>query len=85
VKVTYYLSRNTNCSGDLSPAITVWWQRPTRMKLAQFVKGYVWIGIGEELGLYGDYSIDEATRCFKTIPGTDLELIVCEQNYKDAR
>lgn len=79
--VTYYLTRDSNCNGDLSPAINVWYLKPMRFKLPKFDKGYVWGPLhAEHLGLYGAYTVERARLAFKTIPDTDLELVKCEQN-----
>lgn len=83
VKVhTYYLTRDSNCSGDVSPAIHVWYIKPIRRKLPKFDKGYIWgPEVPDNLGLYGAYTVDHARKAFGgAIPDTDLELIKCEQN-----
>ncbi len=76
----YYLTRNTNCQGELSPSVEVWYEKPHRMRL-NFDKGFVWFvgDINFVQGAYGSYSLETATRIFKTIPDTDIEMIKCEQ------
>lgn len=87
----YFLTRDTNCSGELSPAIDVWYRKPIRHKLT-FDRGYVWlpsIAAGEDpknvprdLGFYGAYTVERARQNFGTIPDTDLEVIRCIQDRK---
>lgn len=78
---TYYLSRDTNCQGELSPAVNVWYIKPIRRKLPKFDKGYVWgPEVADRLGLYGAYTMEAAEKAFGVRPDTDLELIKCEQN-----
>lgn len=91
---TYYLTRDTNSSGELCPLIGVWYRKPIRRKLS-FDKGYAWIpsdppkdmlppeGIAFDTGYYGEYTTTHCMRVFGTIPDTDLEVIVCEQVRDD--
>ncbi len=84
MNVTYILTRDTNCVGTLSDVIDCWYRRPIRCHL-RFPNGHVWMPSRDpgkepskpgDLGYYGAYSLAEARRLFKTIPDTDLEVVI---------
>lgn len=81
----YYLTRDTNCDGELSSEVDVWYRKPLRHKLG-LDKGYVWLpsdycseNVSNDLGFYGSFSMDYIAKTFRTRPDTDMECIRCLQ------
>jgi hypothetical protein len=83
--ITYFLTRDSNCSGELSPSIEIWYKRPLRVKLT-FDRGYVWIPCPMpqvDLGLYGSYTVERVTKLYGVVPDDDMQCIRVETQVED--
>jgi hypothetical protein len=83
---TYWISRNS-LQGELSGKCDVWYRKPMRVKHSYRV---TWVANDHrDPGHLGEHTLKDCAEWFKTIPETDLELIVTaiyptEQQIKDA-
>lgn len=78
--VVYYITRDSNCAGELSGSVKLWYRKPVRQPLT-FDHGYVWlpsIGPDKDFGMYGSYDIEKIRKWYGTVPDTDLECIRVE-------
>lgn len=90
--ITYFLTRDTNASGELSLVIDVWWRRPIRHRVTHR-SGNVWLPSRSpdarpsdgtaDIGYLGAYSVDQVKQWFKTVPDTDMECIRCDTRVED--
>lgn len=73
---TYFITRDS-LNGTLSAFGRLWWVKPKRLSN----NGRVWWLPGNtvEGGVLGMFDIEELKTCFKTVPETDLEMIVVSQ------
>jgi hypothetical protein len=74
---TFYLTRNS-LAGALAGTVDVWSEKPLRVKhmyrVTWVANDFRWPGHVKEM------TLEEAQKKFRTLPDTDLELIVDEQN-----
>lgn len=74
---TYWVSRDS-IRGQLVPTCSIWWIKPVRK--VRRGRCTTWTDADEnQPGRFGDYTLDETRGFCRTVPDTDLELIVVEQ------
>lgn len=74
--LTYMITRDSH-EGVLLDRCDVWHVRPKRTRQGAHV---LWIAKTAEGGHLGAHSLADCRRWFQTLPETDVEMIVCEQN-----
>ena len=92
---TYYLTRDTNCQGELSTVVDVWYRKPMRCKITIDNGGYTWLPsvapgedrheVPRDLGYYGNFTLAQCVLWFRTIPETDIECIKVETQLPDPK
>ncbi len=73
---TYWLTRDSDEDGTLSPQVDVWLARPRRTTLS-YAQGAFWIG-SDDIGLdhrYAVWTIADCIRNAGVYPATDIECI----------
>ena len=85
-EIVYWLTRDSNQAGELSPVVDVWFRKPIRARLRK--DGNVWLpsdapkqlpGVARDLGYAGPYTIAAVTKWFSVVPDDDLQVIRIEQ------